>query len=135
MKGELYAGECLIGSLEVAPELSDGCSNWWWLRFRPSPAYEAFREILEPPRRKNVGLTEEQYAAIDALDLRMVLDGREARYRYVSIRGDVAGFRPGHIRFSESEEKEWRGRQAAHRSGLSRLWERLTKWRRRNVDR
>ncbi len=102
MSGELYAGECLIGTLEVAPELDDGCSNWWFLRFRPCAAYEVFREILEPARREGWGLTEKQYAAIDALDLRMVLGGKETRYRFVSIRGDVVGFRPGHIRFGES---------------------------------
>jgi hypothetical protein len=121
MSAALYAGDYLIGTLEYARELNDSFDlRIARYRFTPCAAFEAFRELLDPRSEKKRG-KKQWFEAIDALDLRLIEEGREERYRFVFIEGEVAAFRAGDIRLSAEAEKEWRGRQATHRSWFRRI--------------
>lgn len=132
MSGALYAGSCLLGTLEKWP---GPFSTDHWLRFRfvPSAGYEAYRALLEPPDRRKLG-TAEWLAAVDALDLRLVLGGTESRYTCVSVEGDLLAVRAGALRFSAEQEKAWREELARRRSRWQRLLDALTPWSKHGED-
>ena len=111
MSAALYAGDCLLGTLESTHEFDDPFENrFGYYRFRPCAAYEAYRELLDASdkrRKRPWALSRKELAAIDALDLRVVEEGHEVRYSFILVEGDLVMTRAGAIR--HPGEKPGRG--------------------------
>ena len=113
--GALCAGDRMLGTLESLPDSIDYPK--WSYRFTPHPASAAYEDLFDCPDEEGSAFayllsvlrfwtwgkrrrkTEEWLAKLDALDLRIVEDGRpDLRFHFVAIHGDVLTCRCGAIR-------------------------------------
>jgi hypothetical protein len=107
MKSQLYAGETLLGTLEIIDP--EPCGFWRYYTFEPEPAFEQYRSLFRGQSAGEVQETvakgamdqfvsefNERWAIAEGLNLRLVTGVYERLLTMILITDNVAAIR-GHF--------------------------------------